>query len=58
MKSKYIIGLLLAALPAALFGTATISGAALRNVTGVASGYFAVLLVDTSGSGFNKSHGS
>ncbi len=53
MKSKYIIGLLLAALPAALFGTATISGAALRNVTGVAGGDFAVLLVDTSGSGFN-----
>jgi len=53
MKSKLFCFLALAVLPVALFGTASIFGTALVNVTGVADSDFAVVLVDTSGSDFN-----
>jgi hypothetical protein len=54
MKIKLISLFSIIALPVVLFGTASISGTALRNVTGLGDGDFSVLLVDTSGSGFNS----
>jgi hypothetical protein len=54
MKIKLLSLLSIVALPVVSFGTASISGTALRNVTGLADGDFSVLLVDTSGSGFNS----
>ena len=53
MKSKLFCFLGLAVLPVALFGTASIFGTALVNVTGVADSDFAVVLVDTNGSSFD-----
>lgn len=55
MKNKIHYLITLALLPVALYGTITVSGTALSNVSGVDIGDYSVLLADTSGSAFDTS---